>query len=299
MKWSTNVTIVNTHAEGEVGRVVTAGVEDFPGRSMLDRMTYLNEVDDSLRRFLVFEPRACAQMSTNLLLPPTRDDADAGFIVLQADKAHAMSVSNTICFVTFLLETGIFPIEEWETIVNLDTPAGLVRTVVRCRDGMCETVSIEPKNARRLVELGTAIQRVIQDEWEIVHPIEPSLKSLSYVMFIEETKDNRMRGASVLPAGRIDRSPCSTGNSARLALRHGRGQARVGDTYPAFSIIGGRLDVHFAGVTKIANRPAVLPGVTGRGWIQGTYKIELDPTDAFEKEYLLSDTWGDAFDLLN
>ena len=62
-------------------------------------------------------------------------------------------------------------------------------------------------------------------------------------------------------ARRIDRSPCGTGNSARLALRHGRGQARVGDTYPAFSIIGGRFDVHIAGVTKIANRPAVLPSV--------------------------------------
>ena len=121
---------------------------------------------------------------------------------MQADKSHAMSVSNTICFVIFLLETGVLPIEEQETIVNLDTPADLVRTVAWCRDGMCETasiepptsfvlksdlvvsvpdcgnatveivfvgifcglidvnqfeLSIEPKNARRLVELGTAI----------------------------------------------------------------------------------------------------------------------------------------------
>ena len=61
------------------------------GDSMLEKMNYLNEVDESLRRFLVLEPRGQAQMSTDLLLPSTRPDADVGFIVLQGDKAHAMS----------------------------------------------------------------------------------------------------------------------------------------------------------------------------------------------------------------
>ena len=91
MRWSKTVTMVEAHAEGEVGRIVTAGVLDVPGRTIADKLKYLNEVDDSLRRFLVFEPRGAAQMSTCLLFPPTRPDADVGFIILQPDKAHAMS----------------------------------------------------------------------------------------------------------------------------------------------------------------------------------------------------------------
>ena len=121
------ITMVEAHAEGEVGRIVTGGVIDVPGESMLDKMNYINQVDDSLRRFLVFEPRGYAQMSTNLIFPPSQPDADVGFLILQGDKAHAMSGSNCICLVTTLLETGMLEMKEPETIVTIDTPAGLVR----------------------------------------------------------------------------------------------------------------------------------------------------------------------------
>ena len=97
MRWSKTVTMVEAHAEGEVGRIVTGGVIDIPGATIADKLRYLNEVDDSLRRFLVFEPRGAAAMSTILIFPPTRPDADIGFLVLQGDKAHAMSGSNSIC----------------------------------------------------------------------------------------------------------------------------------------------------------------------------------------------------------
>ena len=143
MHWKKSVTVVEAHAEGEVGRVVTAGVLDVPGDTMLAKMQYINEVDDSIRRFCVFEPRGCAQMSTNLLLPPTRDDCDAGFIVLQGDKAHGMSGSNVICTVTVLLETGIIEMREPETIVRLDMPAGLVVATAQCHNGKCERVSLQ------------------------------------------------------------------------------------------------------------------------------------------------------------
>ncbi len=126
MRWRKTLTMIEAHAEGEVGRVVTGGVVDLPGDSMLAKMSYLNEVDDSLRRFCVFEPRGYAQMSTNLLLPPTRPDADAGFIILQGDKAHAMSGSNCICVATVMLETGMLTMSEPRTVIRFDMPAGLV-----------------------------------------------------------------------------------------------------------------------------------------------------------------------------
>ena len=100
------------HCQGEIGKVVIAGAPDIPGATILDKMRHINEIDDRLRRFLTFEPRAHVAQSVNLLLPPTRPDADAAFIVLQADRAHAMSGSNAICVTTVLLETGMVTMVE-------------------------------------------------------------------------------------------------------------------------------------------------------------------------------------------
>ena len=143
MRWSRTLTLVEAHAEGEVGKMITGGVVDLPGATMLEKMDHLNQVDDSLRRLTIFEPRGCVQMSVNLMLPPTRPEADAAFIVLQADRAHAMSGSNCMCVVTALLETGVLPMTEPTTRVVLDTPAGLVGAVAQCRDGKCERVTLD------------------------------------------------------------------------------------------------------------------------------------------------------------
>lgn len=143
MRWSKMITVVGAHAEGEVGRVITGGLVDLPGKTMLDKMRHLNGTDDRLRRFALFEPRGSAQMSVNLLLPPCRQGADAGFIVMQADGCHAMSGSNAMCVTTVLLETGILPMVEPMTRVALDTPAGLVIAEAACRDGKCERVTLE------------------------------------------------------------------------------------------------------------------------------------------------------------
>jgi proline racemase len=143
MRWKKSLQVVGVHCEGEIGKVITGGVVDIPGKTMLDKMNYINEVDDSLRRLVVLEPRGCLQMSVNLVLPPTRPEAHAGFIVLQSDKAHPMSGSNSICVVTALLELGMVPMQEPETTVVLDTPAGLVKARATCHDGRCTGVSLD------------------------------------------------------------------------------------------------------------------------------------------------------------
>ena len=143
MRWSKTLSMIDVHAEGEVGKVITGGVIDIPGQTMLEKMDHINKVDDSLRRFVAYEPRGAAAISVNLLLPPTRPEADAGFIILQADQAHAMSGSNCMCVVTALLETGMVAMQEPETKVVLDMPAGLITATATCRGGRCERVSLE------------------------------------------------------------------------------------------------------------------------------------------------------------
>lgn len=152
MRFERSLELLLVHCQGELGHVLVAGAPDIPGATMLDKMNHINTVDDSLRRFVTFEPRANVAMSVNLLVAPTRADADAGFIVLQADRAHPMSGSNCICVVTALVESSRVPMHEPETVVRLDTPAGLIVARARCENGRCLSVSLDnvPSFAERL-----------------------------------------------------------------------------------------------------------------------------------------------------
>ena len=344
MRWSKTVTLIEAHAEGEVGRIVTGGVIDVPGKTIADKLVHINEVDDSLRRFLVFEPRASAQMSTCLIFPPTRPDADIAFIILQGDKAHAMSGSNSICLTTVLLETGMLPMVEPETVVRIETASGLVTARATCHNGKCERVTltmnpsyadqldavvdvegfgkvkvdiayggifyalidpaqlgleIRPDQAKKLVEAGSAIHRAVNAQLDIAHPEIAAIKGISYTMFNSFTESGELKGATIMPPGRIDRSPCGTGNSARLAVAAARGLAKPGDVFTARSIIDSTFQVTYAGDTTVAGRPAVQPIISGRGWIHGIHQIGVDPTDPYPLGYSVADTWGDAFDLMN
>jgi proline racemase len=142
MRWKRTIQLVDVHCEGEIGRVATGGVPNIPGNTIAEQLHHINTVDDSLRRFLCLEPRSGPLGSANLLVPPRREGADAGFIILQADQAHAMSGSNAICVTTALLEMGIVEMKEPETVVMLDTAAGLVKATAACRDGRCESVTL-------------------------------------------------------------------------------------------------------------------------------------------------------------
>ncbi|MCD7108619.1 proline racemase family protein [Rhizobium sp. DKSPLA3] len=142
MRWKRTIQLLDVHCEGEIGKVAIGGVPKIPGNTIAEQLHHINTVDDSLRRFLCLEPRAASIGSVNLLVPAKRPEADAGFIILQADQAHAMSGSNSICVTTALLESGIVEMKEPETVVVLDTAAGLVKATATCRDGRCERVKL-------------------------------------------------------------------------------------------------------------------------------------------------------------
>lgn len=144
MRWKRTIQLLDVHCEGEIGKVAIGGVPKIPGNTIAEQLHWMNTdpKGQELRRFLVLEPRGAPIGSVNLLLPAKHPDADAGFIVLQPDQAHASSGSNSICVTTALLESGIIEMKEPETIVTLDTAAGLVRAVATCRDGRCEKVKL-------------------------------------------------------------------------------------------------------------------------------------------------------------
>jgi trans-L-3-hydroxyproline dehydratase len=136
-----SITVVGCHAGGEVGNVVVAGVEPPSGATVFEQMQVL-AADDSLRRFLLREPRGSVATHANLIVPATREDCDAGFIIMEPTEYPAMSGSNTICVTTVLLETGIVSMREPETTLRLEAPAGLVEVTARCRAGRVASVEL-------------------------------------------------------------------------------------------------------------------------------------------------------------
>jgi proline racemase len=126
---------VDAHACGEPGRVIVGGVLDVPGATMYEKMRHLAEHGDDLRLRMLREPRGYPALCCNVILPPTHPDADAGFVIMEQVEYPGMSGSNTICTVTVLLETGMFPMTEPVTELTLEAPAGLVRVRADCRDG--------------------------------------------------------------------------------------------------------------------------------------------------------------------
>ncbi|MFT5657034.1 MAG: proline racemase, partial [Gammaproteobacteria bacterium] len=99
--------------------------------------------------------------------------------------------------------------------------------------------------------------------------------------------------------GRVDRSPCGTGNSARMAVMSARGEVKVGVTMTAKSIIDSEFLVRIEAQKTIDGMDCILPSISGRGSIHGIHQIGVDPSDPYQQGYKVSDCWGDAFDLLN
>lgn len=143
MRFARMITAVDAHAGGEPGRVITGGVGHVPGETMREKMRFLAEQRDDLRKLMLREPRGYPGLCCNLLLPPCDPRADAGFVIMEQMEYPPMSGSNTICVVTVLLETGILPMTEPVTELTLDTPAGLVRIRADCRNGKVEQVTFE------------------------------------------------------------------------------------------------------------------------------------------------------------
>ena len=134
MRLTKMISAVDLHACGEPGRVIVGGVLDVPGSSMFEKMKYLQQHGDDLRKRMLREPRGYPAMCCNLILPATHPDADAGFVIMEQTEYPPMSGTNTICVVTTLLETGMLPMQEPISKLLLETPAGLVGVTAEVRD---------------------------------------------------------------------------------------------------------------------------------------------------------------------
>ncbi len=152
------------------------------------------------------------------------------------------------------------------------------------------------QEAHEIARLGVRITAAADAQIGFVHPENPDWRHFSFCLFagaLSEGTDGLETAAAVaIRPGKVDRSPTGTALSARMAVLHARGHMAVGDRLTARSLIGSTFSGRILGEAWVGDRPAILPEISGRGWITGIHQHMLDPSDPWPGGYRLSDTWG-------
>jgi len=133
--------MVSCHAEGEVGNVIVGGVAPPPGETLWQQSRWIAS-DQSLRNFVLNEPRGGVFKHINLLVPPKNPKAQFGFIIMEPEHTPPMSGSNSICVSTVLLDSGLIPMQEPVTDFILEAPGGLVPVKAFCSNGKATSVEV-------------------------------------------------------------------------------------------------------------------------------------------------------------
>jgi proline racemase len=319
----TSFEAVDSHTEGMPTRVVVAGVDPIPGATMLERKLHFEAEMDDLRLLLMREPRGHSAMSGAILQPPTREDADWGVLFIEVSGCLPMCGHGTIGVATVLVETGRVEVREPETVVRLDTPAGLVEARVAVDGGRARSVTIrnvpsflyesgrraggvvcdlafggnfyalvpvddvDPDRADDYVRRGAEIMAAINED-PPVHPEDARISGCRHVIFHAPGRNGAdARNATSIHPGWLDRSPCGTGTSARMAALHARGELALGEPFVNESVIGTRFTGRLVEETRVGGLAAVVPEITGRAWVTGRAEYVLDADDPFPAGFAL------------
>jgi proline racemase len=156
-------------------------------------------------------------------------------------------------------------------------------------------VRLHPSEARRLVEVGEAVKRAAAEQIHVVHPENPDIPGITNIVLTGPLHRDgdalRSRNGVVVSPGRLDRSPCGTGTSARLAQLHARGRIEVGQILIHESVIGTTFESTVVETARVGQYDAVIPSVAGQAWITGISQVGVDPTDPFPRGFTVADTW--------
>ena len=310
------ITTVDYHTGGEPFRIVTGGVPPLAGRTILEKRRFAQEHLDRVRRLLVFEPRGHADMYGCFVTEPEDGGADLGVVFFHNAGYSTACGHGTIALVTWAIEHGL--VEGPEVVV--DVPSGRLHTVARIEDGRVASVrfrnvpafvharglaaaarevdvafggafyasveeQVEPAELPRLIELGRAIKADLEATHAIVHPDEPELRDVYGVIFWQEEGAGPLtqRNVTVFADGEVDRSPCGSGTSARLALLHDEGRLATGEPLRHLSIVGSE----FTGRVVEETPAGVVTEVEGSAHLTGRHEFVLEPEDELGEGFLL------------
>lgn len=315
---------VDYHTGGEPFRIVTGGVESPRGATILDKRRDALERLDHVRRLLVLEPRGHADMYGCFVVEPNDEGADLGVLFFHNAGYSTACGHGTIALVTWALDEGILERLEGENHVVVDVPSGRLETWAQVEGGRVTSVRfrnvpsfvwaegleiadrvvdvafggafyasleerVEPREVPRFIELGREIKRVVEEQYEVVHPLEPELRDVYGVIFWQDEPGIPLtqRNVTVFADGEVDRSPCGSGTSARLALLDRSGRLPRGDELRHLSIVGSEFRARVVGDSDVAGVPAVVTEVEGSAYRTGEHVFTLDEEDPLGEGFLL------------
>jgi proline racemase len=149
-------------------------------------------------------------------------------------------------------------------------------------------LAVSPGLHDRLVAAGLAVMDAVNEQLEFAHPDNPEIRECHHVIFTEPACGDRpARAAVAIHPGWLDRSPCGTGTSARMAQLAARGQLGLQQDFVHGSVIGTTFTGRLVGAATVGGFPAVIPTVRGRAWLTGLAHYLLDPDDPFPAGFLM------------
>ena len=320
------VSAVDYHTAGEPFRIVSGGIPPLRGRTILEKRRYALEQLDHVRKLLVNEPRGHADMYGGFVTEPEDPGADLGVVFFHNAGYSTACGHGTIALATWAIDAGIVRLDRSRPCVVVDVPSGRIVTTVEVVDGRVKgvrfrnvpsfvveermrldtaagrleaaiafggafyaivdsarlAIPVQPAHLDRFIALGREVKAAIESRREVVHPVEPELRGVYGVIFTEGN-----RNVTVFADGEVDRSPCGSGTSARLALMDRSGELARGSLLMHESIIGTRFAARVVGEAEVAGIPAVVTEVEGSAYRTGYHHFVLDPRDPLDTGFLL------------
>jgi proline racemase len=314
------IACVEYHTAGEPFRILSGGYGRVPGADMLAKRRHAREHLDHYRRLVVNEPRGHADMYGCFVTDPVDERAAFGAVFFHNAGYSTACGHGTIALATWAVESGLIAPDARE--LYIDVPSGTLRTTLDHADRLAVTfenvpswvhsrghevegvhadiayggafyasvdataagLTVTPEHAARFIALGRAIKRALGARLEIAVPGSPDIGGIYGVTFFEALDDDPLtqRNVTVFADGEVDRSPCGSGTSARLALLHADG-ALGGRELRHLSIIG----TEFRGRVTREVDAGVITEVSGSAHLAGHHVFVRTPGDPLPDGFLL------------
>ena len=218
-----------------------------------------------------------------------RLDTPAGLVVAEyrQEGEHVESV-KLVNVPSFLHTTGLAITDPELGRLVLDVAyGGNFYAIIEPQPGFRSLDQLTPGDVQRL---SPRIRRLVNEAAEFVHPENPTIRGCTHVQWTGAPKHPDAHGRNAVFYGdkAIDRSPCGTGTSARLAQRHAKGLLKTGETYVHESIIGSLFRGKVEAETKVGNYAAIVPSVEGWARIHGLNTIFIDDRDPYARGFLVA-----------
>lgn len=149
--------------------------------------------------------------------------------------------------------------------------------------------TIEPKNTNKLTEIALQLRDIINENIEIQHPTLSHIKTVDLVEIFDSPThpEANYKNVVIFGQGQVDRSPCGTGTSAKLATLYSKGELKEGEVFVYESILGTLFKGRIVGTGKVADFTTVTPEITGSAFITGFNHFVIDEEDPVKYGFLL------------